>query len=99
MEPQRLGRIEKCFEKNGITSDTTVVLYSKFMSADNTDEFPGSPADLTAAIRNAMIMIYAGVEDIRILDGGFQSWYNTGYQIDTTDVPKVTVDKFGLPIP
>ena len=91
--------MKNALEKHGITSDTTVVLYGKFMSSDNADEYPGSPADLTAAIRNAMIMLYAGVKDIRILDGGFQSWHDAGYQIDTTDVPKVTINEFGLSIP
>jgi thiosulfate/3-mercaptopyruvate sulfurtransferase len=46
-----------------------------------------------------MIMLYAGVNDVRILNGGFQSWEDAGYKTDTKDVPKVAIHDFGAPIP
>jgi len=66
--------LKKALEQHGITSNTTVILYGKFMHPDNNDEFPGSAAGHIGAIRNAMIMMYAGVKDVRVLNGGFQSW-------------------------
>lgn len=86
-------------EQHGITSDTTVILYGKFMSPNNASDFPGSAAGHIGAIRNAMIMMYAGVKDVRILNGGFQSWKDAGYEIATDDVPKNPVSDFGIKIP
>ena len=91
--------LKKALEQHGITSDTTVVLYGKFMSPDNADDFPGSAAGHIGAIRNAMIMIYAGVKDVRILNGGFQSWKDASFEITTDDVVKKAVAEFGVQIP
>ncbi len=73
--------LEQALLQHGITADTTVVLYGKYMEPDNADEFPGSAAGDIGAIRIAMIMIYAGVKDVRVLNGGFQSWEDAGYKI------------------
>ena len=94
--PQEL---KKALENHGISANTTVVLYGKFMNPDNDDDFPGSAAGHIGAIRNAMIMIYAGVKDVRILNGGFQSWKEAGFQVDKEDVPKITIEDFGIEIP
>ncbi|MBT3209541.1 MAG: sulfurtransferase [Bacteroidetes bacterium] len=91
--------IKKALESHGICADTTVVLYGKFMSPDNNDEFPGSAAGHIGAIRNAMIMLYAGVKDIRVLNGGFQSWKDAVFEVVTDDVPKKPVKDFGTKIP
>lgn len=91
--------LKLAFEEHGITSDTTVVLYGKFMFPDNNDPFPGSAAGHIGAIRCAMIMMYAGVKDVRVLNGGFQSWIDAGYEVSYDDVPKVPVRDFGEAIP
>ena len=91
--------LKKALEQHGIAADTTVVLYGKFMAPDNADDFPGSAAGHIGAIRNAMIMIYAGVKDVRILNGGFQSWKDAGFEVSTNDVKKNPVKDFGLQIP
>ncbi len=91
--------IKLALEAHGITADTTVVLYGKFMFPDNADEFPGSAAGDIGAIRNAFIMLYAGVKDVRILNGGFQSWQDAGFEVSTADVPKKPVKDFGAQIP
>ncbi|MGD8777532.1 MAG: rhodanese-like domain-containing protein [Ignavibacteria bacterium] len=91
--------LKKALEQHSITSDTTVVLYGKYMSPDNRDEFPGSAAGHIGAIRCAFIMMYAGVEDVRVLNGGFQSWVDAGFEISTKDEPKVPVEEFGSEIP
>ncbi|WP_029037393.1 sulfurtransferase [Salinimicrobium xinjiangense] len=91
--------LKKALEAHGITADTTVVLYGKFMFPDNDDEFPGSAAGDIGAIRNAFIMMYAGVKDVRVLNGGFQSWEDAGFEVSKEDVPKKPVEDFGAQIP
>ena len=91
--------LKAALEQHGITADTTVVLYGKFMSPDNDDNFPGSAAGHIGAIRNAMIMMYAGVKDVRILNGGFQSWKDAAYEITNDDIIKNPVQDFGVQIP
>src|SRR5674476_1066090 len=54
--------LKEAFEKHGITSDTTVILYGKFLFPNNADPFPGSAAGHIGAIRCAFIMMYAGVK-------------------------------------
>lgn len=93
------GEIKETLEKHGINADTTVVLYGKFMFPDNADEFPGSAAGDIGAIRNAFIMMYAGVKDVRVINGGFQSWEDAGYKVSTEDVSKKPVEDFGAEIP
>ncbi len=91
--------LKKSLEEHGISSDTTVVLYGKFMFPDNDDPFPGSAAGDIGAIRNAFIMMYAGVKDVRVLNGGFQSWVDAGYEVSTDDVKKRKASDFGVSIP
>lgn len=93
------AELKKALEQHGISSDTTVVLYGKFMSPDNADDFPGSAAGHIGAIRNAFIMMYAGVKDVRVLNGGFQSWMDAKYEISTDDVQKNPIREFGATIP
>lgn len=91
--------LKEAFEKHGITADTTVIIYGKFMFPDNADEFPGSAAGDIGAIRNAFIMIYAGVKDVRVINGGFQSWIDADFDISYVDEPKQPVREFGADIP
>jgi len=51
---------------HGIRHDTTVVLYGR---------------NTLAAARAAHLMLYAGVTDIRILDGGFSGWQDAGFPL------------------
>ena len=91
--------LKTALEQHGITADTTVILYGKFMIPDNADEFPGSAAGHIGAIRCAFIMMYAGVKDVRVLNGGFQSWKDAGFEISTDDISKNPVADFGAKIP
>ncbi len=94
--PQEL---KAALEAHGITADTLVVLYGKYMEPDNADEFPGSAAGHIGAIRCAFIMMYAGVKDVRVLNGGYTSWEDAGYAISAEDVKKQRVVDFGAHIP
>lgn len=91
--------LKKALEEHGISHDTTVIMYGKFMFPNNEDEFPGSAAGDIGAIRNTMIMLYAGVKDVRVLNGGFQSWKDAGYEIATNDIQKIPISEFGVKIP
>ncbi|MFO8130040.1 MAG: rhodanese-like domain-containing protein [Bacteroidales bacterium] len=93
------GALKKALQAHGITANTTVILYGKYMDPDNADEFPGSAAGDIGALRNAFIMMYAGVKDVRVINGGFQSWKDAGLEICRDDVPKKPVADFGAGIP
>ena len=83
----------------GIDSDTTVVLYGRFTFPDNDDPFPGSSAGQLGAMRCAFIMLYAGVKEVKILNGGVQSWLDAGYELVTEETLPVPVISFGADIP
>jgi thiosulfate/3-mercaptopyruvate sulfurtransferase len=91
--------LKEAFEEHGITADTTVILYGKFMFPDKKDPFPGSAAGDIGAMRCAFIMLYAGVKDVRILNGGFRSWEDAGLPVSYSDEPKKKVHDFGAEIP
>ena len=83
----------------GIRHDTTVVVYGRFSYPKFEDSFPGKNAGHLGAFRCAAIMMYAGVEDVRILNGGITSWKNNGYMLSTTEVRPEPVKDFGKEIP
>ncbi|MFW6124322.1 MAG: rhodanese-like domain-containing protein [Acidobacteriota bacterium] len=91
--------IKKTLENLGITHDTTVILYGKFIFPDNRDPFPGSSAGQLAAFRCAFIMMYAGAKDVRVLNGGLQSWIDEGFDTTTQETEKRSVQDFGEVIP
>lgn len=69
---------------HGIAHDMTVVVYSL--------------ADTTPAARVASILTYAGVADVRILDGNLTAWQAAGYNLDSGRVEPERVD-FGYTQP
>lgn len=91
--------LKKAFEAHGISHDTSVILYGRFSFPDNNDPFPGSSAGHLGAIRCAFIMMYAGVKDVRILNGGIQSWEDAGYEITQEVFTPQKKSDFGLAIP
>ena len=91
--------LQRALARHGITHDTTVILYGRFNFPDNDDPFPGSSAGHLGAFRCAMIMLYAGVEDVRMLNGGLQSWEDGGFEVTTDDTAKVPVQDFGRDVP
>ncbi len=74
----------KFAENNGITVDSTVVLYG---------------ADTCASSRAAVILKYLGVKDVRILNGGTSKWVEAGYEVETASNPKAAVESFGADAP
>lgn len=91
--------LKATLESLGITKDTTVILYGRFSFPDNNDPFPGSSAGHLGSIRAAFIMLYAGVKDVRILNGGLKSWEDAGYDISTRETLPLDRGDFGAAIP
>ena len=80
---------------HGITSAKTVVLYGRDSDPVSGQEEPGQ----IAAMRAAAILMYAGVEDVRLLDGGYEAWVAAGFAVETTPhVPQPAAD-FGVQFP
>lgn len=59
--------LQRAFGRAGITPDTTVIVYGE---------------KLIAAARVWWALKYAGVDDVRLLDGGFQAWAKAGYPVE-----------------
>ncbi|MCK3658587.1 thiosulfate sulfurtransferase [Pasteurellaceae bacterium Pebbles2] len=76
--------IEANLLKNGITKDKTIVLYSE---------------NQLAAFRVLWALKWAGVEDVRILNGGVNAWINNEFPIDTTVNTPTPATAFGAKIP
>ncbi|WP_432663039.1 rhodanese-like domain-containing protein [Wukongibacter baidiensis] len=76
--------LEKMLLKYGVTYDTTVIVYG---------------ADSTAAARAASIFMYCGVEDVRLLNGGFNAWKSEGHEVETTANEPTPAHNFGVQVP
>lgn len=91
--------LKETLESLGIDKDTTVILYGHFADPDNKDLYPGSKAGDIGSMRAAAIMLYAGIEDVRVLNGGLQSWVDAGFEISTDIAAPNPVKDFGAEIP
>jgi thiosulfate/3-mercaptopyruvate sulfurtransferase len=91
--------LEETARRLGISHDTTVVLYGRDTEGDANEKWPGRRAGQIAACRAALILTYAGVEDVRVLDGGYDRWVRAGYELETTPNSPVPVRSFGARIP
>jgi molybdopterin synthase sulfurtransferase len=93
------GELEEAVRGLGITSDTTVVLYGRDTVGEANEKWPGRRAGQIAATRALMILRYAGVDDVRLLDGGYDWWVEAGYPVETTLRPPTPIAQFGVQIP
>jgi len=93
------SEIEDAVRRLGITRDTTVVLYGRDTEGRANEKWPGRRAGQIAAARAALILTYAGVDDVRILDGGFDHWVQAGNEVETTLREPSPVASFGASIP
>ena len=76
--------IKKVMAAYGITKDTTVIVYG---------------ADSGAA-RVAFVCLWAGVENVKVLDGGLNAWTKEGYATNKDiENPVATTNDFGVAIP
>lgn len=70
---------------HGITKDTKVILYG---------------ADAAGVGRQAYAYLWAGVEDVKILNGGIDAWKAAGYDVETkVNEAEACADSFGTTAP
>jgi molybdopterin synthase sulfurtransferase len=93
------AELEAALPALGITHDTTVVLYGRDTEGHAEDKWPGRWAGQIAACRAALILRYAGVTDVRVLDGGYDAWVRAGYGLETRPRQPRPAREFGAPIP
>lgn len=76
--------IKKVMANYGITKDTTVILYG----ADS------------GATRVAFTCLWAGVENVKVVNGGLNAWTKAGYATNKDiEEPKATTKDFGVAVP
>jgi 3-mercaptopyruvate sulfurtransferase SseA len=83
----------------GITADSTVVVYGRDTEGDANEKWPGRRAGQIAATRALMILTYAGVKDVRLLDGGYDWWVRAGNPVETVSREPSPVADFGAVVP
>lgn len=93
------GELKKTLLEHGISYDTTVIVYGRFNHPDNRDPYPGQAAGHLGAIRCAAILMYAGVKDVKILNGGLSTWREEGYELTMQETKPLPKDDFGTVIP
>ncbi|HEY8438534.1 MAG TPA: rhodanese-like domain-containing protein [Candidatus Limnocylindrales bacterium] len=93
------AELEDAVRRLGITSTTTVILYGRDTEGAANEKWPGRRAGQIAATRAALILRYAGVEDVRLLDGGYDRWVQRGYPLETVPRQPTPVASFGVSIP
>jgi molybdopterin synthase sulfurtransferase len=93
------AELEEALCALGITHETTVVLYGRDTEGHAEEKWPGRRAGQIAACRAALILRYAGVDDVRVLDGGYDHWARAGYPLERTRHKPKPVRSFGIPIP
>lgn len=79
------AELERVLLDHGIRHDVTVILYAR---------------NLLAAARVAHLLLYAGVADVRLLDGGFDAWRRAGLALERGVPPRPpAVADFGAALP
>ena len=78
------GQLEQALLAHGIHSDSLIVLYGR---------------DRLAVSRAALVLLYAGVRDVRVFWGGLAAWRSAGYPLETGATPLTPVTAFGSELP
>ena len=96
---RRPEELEVALRSLGITHDTRVILYGRDTEGHANEKWPGRRAGQIAACRAALILRYAGVDDVRLLDGGYDHWVQAGNPLETVLNEPPPVASFGVEIP
>ena len=75
--------IEQVMKDFGISKNTTVIIY-------------GVPSP---AARVAITLLWAGVDEVHILDGGLKSWINAGYKTSNNTEKASPIEDIGVIVP
>jgi len=76
--------VEKGMLDLGITKDKTVILYG---------------SDVSGTARVAYAYLWAGVENVKIINGSLAAWEKAGYETDTKVEEAVAATDFGTTVP
>lgn len=76
--------VENYLLSHGITKDTKVILYGR---------------DPAGVGRQAYGYLWAGVEDVKILNGGIDAWNKAGYELETKANEGEAAKDFGTTVP
>ena len=76
--------VEKAMLDLGITKDTAVILYGP---------------DPSGTARVAYAYIWAGVENVKILDGSLDAWTESAYGLETSENLPTPASEFGVEVP
>lgn len=76
--------VEGYLLSHGITKDTKVILYGE---------------DVSGVARVAYAYLWAGVEDVKILNGGLNAWEKAGYDLEKDVNEGTKADSFGTTVP
>lgn len=78
----------KVVEKNmldlGVTKEKTVILYG---------------SDISAVSRVAQAYLWEGVDNVKVLDGGYEAWKKAGYPVETKIEKPTPAKDFGTKVP
>ncbi|WP_125712181.1 sulfurtransferase [Agrilactobacillus yilanensis] len=78
-------KIKKLLLKNGVTSNTTLIVYS---------------TDINAACRVAFAALWTGVNNIKVIDGGYKGWQKDDLDIQKGAAKSVkAATDFGVEVP
>ena len=77
-------QVEEYLLAEGVTKDTKVIMYGQ---------------DPSGVGRAAYGYIWAGVEDVKILNGGLAAWTKAGYELETEANEATPVAEFGTTVP
>lgn len=79
------AQLERVLLDHGIRHDVTVILYAR---------------NVLAAARVAHLLLYAGVADVRLLDGGFDAWRRADFALERGAPPRpAAAHDFGVAVP
>jgi thiosulfate/3-mercaptopyruvate sulfurtransferase len=91
--------LEEELRTHGISCDTTVILYGRTNNPDMSQDQPGKQAGQLASMRAASLLLYAGIKDVRVMDGGLDAWIRAGGLLTRKETQPTPVEKTGLNIP
>ncbi|MCH4008427.1 sulfurtransferase [Companilactobacillus sp.] len=78
-------QIQKMLLKHGVTSKTTLIVYS---------------TDVNAACRVAFAAFWVGVNKIKVVDGGYNAWTKANYKVQKgTEKKAIAATNFGTKVP
>lgn len=76
--------VQKALQDAGVTKDTTVIFYGP---------------DASGTARIAFAYLWAGVENVKIVNGGLAAWEKAGYEVESKENKAVAVKDFGAKVP